>query len=311
MEGFEDIRPLPIVTGLTDELCQIMYTDEYKEVLGIARALIQKREYSERALELTSRVIDLAPAFYTVWNYRFDIVLYLSKSSSSPKEVLNEELDRVDEITLNNPKNYQIWSYKQSLLKNHPCPSFKRELPILQLMINDDTKNYHVWSFRKWCVLFFQDFSHELQHAGLLIERDVYNNSAWTHRMFVFKNTTPTMEEITEEIAFVKEKIDFVPQNVSVWAYLRGIYENFLNNEYDDDILEYARKFTKNVTESLHNEKELPDVESSFAIEFLAHVYSMNEATWDKAIRAYKVLSLKYDPIRKYFWEQQLSKLLK
>lgn len=309
METFEDVVPLPITTDLPDELCRIMYTDEYKELMGIARSLIQQKEYSERALDLTARVIDLAPAFYTIWNYRFDIVMHLANSGHKVEDFLNQELDWVDEVTLNNPKNYQIWSYKQALLQNHPSPSFKRELPILQLMINDDTKNYHVWSFRKWCVLFFQDFTQELQYSNLLIQRDIYNNSAWTHRMFVLKNIRPDNEQVELEIEYVKEKIELVPQNVSVWAYLRGLYENFLGNKFDDTVLKFAKSFTKRVTETDFAAADLPEIESSFALEFLACIYSASGDTKKEAIRAYKALAEKYDPIRKTYWQRQISVL--
>ncbi|QLL34166.1 hypothetical protein HG536_0G00230 [Torulaspora globosa] len=310
MKGFEDVQPLPIVTELPDELCQIMYTEEYKQTMGIARALLQKQEYSKRALDLTAKVIGLAPAFYTIWNYRFDIVMHMAEQEEDAARLLNEELDWVDETTLNNPKNYQIWSYKQALLERHPAPNFKRELPVLELMINDDTKNYHVWSFRKWCVLFFQDFSQELSYSDLLIQKDVYNNSAWTHRMFVLKHSNPDREQIDLELDYVKEKIELVPQNVSAWAYLQGLYENFLSGSYDAGILQFAQMLTNNVTDSAESpETTLPEIESSYALEFLATVYAKTDATKKKAVKAYQALAAKYDPIREAYWQRQISML--
>lgn len=309
MEGYEDVPPLPLDTGFKDELCRMMYTDEYRIVVGTARALMERREYSERAKEITGRVIDLAPAYYTAWNYRFDILMHLANGNG---EMLNQELEWVDEVTLNNPKNYQIWSYKEAILKNHPSPSFKRELPILQLMLDDDTKNYHVWSFRKWCILFFRDFTHELDITESFLERDVYNNSAWTHRMFVLKNTGPSPERILEEIEFVKGKIELVPQNISVWTYLRGLYENFLNSNYDDEIIQFAKSFTHGVEDEEQGMNSNVEIESSFALEFLAHVYALRGGAMNrKAIQAYKGLAAKYDPIRKNLWERKIARVRK
>lgn len=307
MDNFDDVTPLPIETELEDELCRIMYTDEYRETLGLARALLQAGEYSERALKLTAKVISLAPAFYTIWNYRYDIVMHLATQRGEVAEAIDRELDWVDEVTLNNPKNYQIWSYKQALLQKHPFPSFRRELPILQMMIEDDTKNYHVWSFRKWCVLFFQDFSHELSYSDLLIKRDIYNNSAWTHRMFVFKHSEPDSTQIKLEIDYVKDKIELVPQNVSVWSYLRGLYENFWDSKYDESIIKFAASFTSNVQDFDHKDSSLPEIESSHALEFLANIYAYQENKKQNAIRAYLALSSKYDPIRKVYWQRQIS----
>lgn len=49
-----------------------------------------------------------APAFYTIWNYRFNIVRHMMAESDDTTSYLNKELDWLDEVTLNNPKNYQI-----------------------------------------------------------------------------------------------------------------------------------------------------------------------------------------------------------
>lgn len=122
---YSDVKPLPIETDLQDELCRIMYTEDYKRLMGLARALISLNELSPRALQLTAEIIDVAPAFYTIWNYRFNIVRHMMSESEDIVLYLNKELDWLDEVTLNNPKNYQIWSYRQSLLKLHPSPSFK------------------------------------------------------------------------------------------------------------------------------------------------------------------------------------------
>ncbi|CCD23682.1 bifunctional protein farnesyltransferase/protein geranylgeranyltransferase NDAI_0C00210 [Naumovozyma dairenensis CBS 421] len=308
IEDYKDVDRLPITTGLEDELCAIMYTDEYKEVMGIARSLFQSKEFSNRAKRLTSKVIQLAPAYYTIWNYRYEIIESEIKKMSEPDSTnfLNKELSWLDEITLNNPKNYQIWSYRQAIIKLHPNPDLKLEFPIISMMIDDDTKNYHVWSYRKWCILYFQDFSNELTFCDNFIQRDVYNNSAWTHRMFVWKNLNPSKVQIMDELNYLKEKIELVPQNISVWTYLRGLYENFLNDQYDQEIINFAETFINGLFD---NTTTLPKIESTYALEFLADIYSRNPETLQNSITAYNALSIKYDPVRINFWNHKLKKL--
>ncbi|SCV02367.1 LANO_0F17260g1_1 [Lachancea nothofagi CBS 11611] len=303
---YSDIQPLPISSGDKDELCQILYDDEYKEVMGITRALLEKSEFSERALHATSQAIQLVPAFYTMWNYRFQIVRKLYGADPAK---LNDELDWLDQFTLNNPKNYQIWSYRQALLKLHPSPQFLRELPILQAMLDEDTKNYHVWSYRRSCVFFFQNFDHELQFASDLITRDVYNNSAWCHRMFVLKSQfkpTPPTELLKTEIHYTKTQIELAPQNISSWNYLQGLYQEFLDNKFDAEVVDFALTFTSGAFDSLEKPSQIL---SSYALEFLAHVYGQSKDTSDKACRAYRALSEIYDPIRKNFWNFKIRSL--
>ncbi|SCU94493.1 LAFA_0F22144g1_1 [Lachancea sp. 'fantastica'] len=305
--NYDDVEPLPISNDQSDGLCQILYDDEYREVMGIARALLKKQEVSERALHATGETIELVPAFYTMWNYRFQIVKQLFGPDGAK---LNAELDWLDEFTLNNPKNYQIWSYRQALLGMHPSPGFLRELPILQSMIDDDTKNYHVWSYRRWCVNFFQEYEHELPFASELISRDVYNNSAWCHRMFVlksqFKSTRPPVELITTEVHYTKAKIELAPQNVSSWNYLRGLYSEFFDNTFDPEIIAFAQSFVADVFES---PQQPPQIQSSYALETLAYVYSQDQETYSKARCAYQALSDTFDPIRKSFWEFKIRSL--
>jgi len=66
-------------------------------------------ECSPRCLRLTERVISMNPAHYTVWLYRFKIVSTLKLS-------VPEEIQWLNEVALNNLKNYQIWHHRQLLM---------------------------------------------------------------------------------------------------------------------------------------------------------------------------------------------------
>lgn len=303
MENFEylDVSKESIESGLEDELCAILYTEEYKDLMGLFLGLIKKKELTERALAVTTSVIEIVPAFYTAWNYRFEICILLYQLDV---DKWNEELSWLDEFTLNNPKNYQIWSYRQAVLEHHPSPILTRELPILDLMIEDDAKNYHVWSYRKWCIKFFNDWSHELEFVNKYLVRDVYNNSAWSHRAFFMNGVETANTLIDIEIEYAKEKIRHVPQNVSPWNYLNFLYKKFKNNVYDDSIVQFALQF---VDEILETEKASYQVKSSFALEFLVDVYSTVDP--QKSKKALKALSETFDPIRKNYWQYRISRL--
>lgn len=307
-KDYEDVTPMSIETGLKDELCRIMYTDEYKQLMGWTRAMLSKNELTPRAIRLTSKLIDLAPAFYTIWNYRYNIFSHLLQDCPDKESWTAKELDWLDEITLNNPKNYQIWSYRQSLLTNLvPNPTMKRETPIMNMMIDDDSQNYHVWSYRKWVVKFTGDYSQELGFIDRLIQKDVYNNSAWSHRMFYLKNIEPDNVVINEEINYVKDKISSVPQNISSWNYLRGLYKLFKSNQYDSEIIEFITPFVNNLSIDQNND-QLPEIQSSYALELLAYIYSLTDQR-ELSTHYYKCLATKYDPIRSNYWNHKIELL--
>ncbi|CDO94881.1 unnamed protein product [Kluyveromyces dobzhanskii CBS 2104] len=303
---YSDVQRVSVGSGLENELCAIMYTDEYKELISIFVGLLQQNEVSERAFAVTTAVIENAAALYTAWNYRFEIGTALFQD----QDRWEKELDWLDEFTLNNPKNYQIWSYRQAVISQQQKPQFVRDLPILDLMIEDDTKNYHVWSYRKWSVQFFKDWSHELDFVNKYIDRDVYNNSAWTHRAFYLQNIDPTEHEsiFDAEISYCFEKISMAPQNVSPWNYLRFIYGSFKNNEFDARLVEFASSFIGTVLEvGTDSNSVAPHVRSSFALELLADIYAKRDS--NKAKIAYQALADTWDPIRKHYWNLRIKQL--
>ncbi|GEQ71123.1 hypothetical protein JCM33374_g4804 [Metschnikowia sp. JCM 33374] len=282
------------------ELCQILYSEEYSSTMGALRSSLEKKAYTEEALELTEKALDLLASHYTTWHYRFDIVTHLQKN-------LFDELDWCEEVALENQKNYQIWNYRQRIIEkimSDPVLAaqfhHKREYPILDMMLEQDTKNHHVWSHRKWFVERFalhRDEA-ELAFTNKLIEADARNNSAWTHRFFLkFKGGDLSEDEIVSEIDFVKSQIDLCPQNPSTWNYIGGIFNQTTRDltQLKDFCLIYA-----------DIEKDV--ISSSFALETLAKI-AILEGRIEDADRIYEALSTKYDPIRKNYWEYLRKKM--
>ena len=336
--NYDDLKLMEIPTNVVDknvpELCKIMYSDEYITKMRIFNTLLKSKEYSERSLHISGEIINLIPAYYTAWNYRFQILQHLTediKQSSSGKgdqkdveacivSKLNEELDLLDEFTLNNPKNYQIWSYRQAILsKLHPNPVFQRETPIIQMMLDDDTKNHHVWSYRKWCCKFFflmeetnpLNIPNEWAFVDSFVERDVYNNSAWCHRNYILQyleeqannsNKAQHLSKIQSEIQYTKEKIELAPHNISPWAYLKFLYE--YENKY---LSEYSNSKKQDIIEFMQKHQDT----TSFSMEYLAYFYTLfdSELYHTDIVDLYKLLRDKHDPIRKNYWQHKIKSL--
>jgi protein farnesyltransferase/geranylgeranyltransferase type-1 subunit alpha len=265
-----------------NSVATILYSDGFKHLMGLFRALQKNKEYSERALFLTSKVIEVIAAHYTVWQYRFDNIIALKKD-------INEELDWVEQIALDNPKNYQIWGYRQLLLKHSRQKVLQRELPILDIMIADDSKNYHVWSYRKWIVQWCDDYSHELAFVDKCLKSDVYNNSAWCHRFFVIAHSLANWDD---ELEYVKRQIEISPKNESSWNYIVGLFDKY--EKPLSSLESFALSFA-----NLDDEH----IESVPALEVLVKIYK--EQNTRRALKGYELLSSKYDTIRSKYWEYQ------
>lgn len=292
-------------------------------------------EHSPRVLDLTAHIIDLNPAHYTVWLYRATTLFALSSS-------IKDELAWVNEVALENQKNYQIWHHRQlliSTLLDGPSPTAdekdvhitsresildlaRSELLFMSMMFERDSKNYHVWSYRQWLVRRLEifpsqvhDFAgpNEIAAVEQLLDQDVRNNSAWSHRFFVVFSdpsySTPdsrAMERddaipsqiVEREIAFAQDKIRLAPQNMSSWNYLRGV----------------LRKAGKSVTElegfaeEFVRLGEAEEVKSSHALDLLADVWA-EKGDREKAVTVLRLLADKYDRVRKNFWEWKIESL--
>jgi len=99
------------------------------------------------------------------------------------------------------------------------------EFSDLDLVLLEDAKNYHAWQYRIWLVqrafvprsLFLPG---ELSMTGQMLRRDILNNSAWNHRLFI-KTCEPS--DLEDEVSFAHQQIDICPANPCPWRYLGAI----------------------------------------------------------------------------------------
>jgi protein farnesyltransferase/geranylgeranyltransferase type-1 subunit alpha len=166
-----------------------------------------------------------------------------------------------------------------------------------------------VWKYRQWLVGRF-DLWHdkeELAFAEQLLDEDVRNNSAWNHRWHVTfgdEKSLGNRETVQSEIAFAQQKIRLSPQNESPWSYLRGLSIQAKGPAAFSlaDVEEFAGEFA---------DADDDHVRSSYALDVLAEIYEAGAERHKKveASKALDLLSNKYDPIRKGYWQYRKAML--
>lgn len=187
-------------------------------------------------------------------------------------------------------------------------------------MLEEDTKNYHVWSYRQYLVLKLGLWTPaELVSTQNLIEDDLRNNSAWSHRFFLsFSDPAasssgdkdklpPTAHDpkvpesiIDREINYAKDKILLAPQNQSAWNYLRGALNK--GGRSFDTVEDFILQFISDLGE------ENEQVKSSHGLDLLSEIYQQKGDT-EKAKLCLQRLWEKWDPVREGYWKYRASEL--
>ncbi|RDA93014.1 hypothetical protein CP533_0715 [Ophiocordyceps camponoti-saundersi (nom. inval.)] len=315
---WDDVVPIP-QDEPEDALAKIAYPDDYAEAVSYLRAVMAADEHTPRCLRLTEHVISMNPAHYTVWLYRFQLVCSMHLR-------IPDEIKWLNQLALENLKNYQIWHHRQ-LLVEHYFPIIagddeavkafgSSETSFIATMLAQDTKNYHVWSYRQYLVEKLGLWTAtELASTQSFIETDVRNNSAWSHRFFlVFSDpasSTPgslatahdakvPASVIDRELAYAQEKILLAPQNQSGWLYLRGVLVK--GGRDFGSVAAFAEGFV----DDLGQDEE--SVRSSHALDLLADVYK-ERADLPKARLCLQRLWEKWDPVREGYWKHRAAQL--
>ena len=183
---FADLEPIPQDDG-PNPVVQIMYSDCFKDNHDYFRAIYKKQEISHRAYFLTEHCINHNAANYTVWEYRRRLVRQLKLSCETELEFTKSKMGP-------NPKNYQMWHHRNSILDikaeigdgegRVTQSDISRELRLTEKVFENDAKNYHAWQHRVYLFKKYRKFfclESEMEYCKKLIGKDYRNNSVWNY----------------------------------------------------------------------------------------------------------------------------------
>ncbi|KAH9836195.1 protein prenylyltransferase [Rhodofomes roseus] len=313
-----DVTPLPQYQGV-DALAPINYSAEYQDATDYFRGIVKAGEKSPRVLALTWNIINMNPAHYSAWQYRYKTLLAMGAD-------LEAELRLMDDFAVTNMKTYQVWHHRRLLLTALRSPAAAAaELAFTARVLAGDAKNYHTWSYRQWLLVHFNDddegglWAGERAWVEELLEKDVRNNSAWHHRfLVVWASGVRRGDEDREavgrtESAFAKDKIALAPNNPSAWNYLRGVLEHTktpfatLTSFVELYIVSDAAEAPEVVDLDNPAPTEGAQLPCVHALEFLADVYEQEGGEQvAKAVEIWKSLANEHDTMRKKYWEYRI-----
>ncbi|KZT11433.1 rab-protein geranylgeranyltransferase, partial [Laetiporus sulphureus 93-53] len=220
-----------------------------KEYLALTEDVLAKKknkDWSKDAFDLTTRVLHMNSEFYTVWNYRRNILLnglFPKSSPSEINEILSNDLSLTTQHLKLHPKVYWIWNHRRWCLEHVPDgPSgedvdgwrkanWNKELYVVEKMLDADARNFHAWNYRRYVLASMpvkRPEQLELAYTTRKIEANFSNFSAWHQRSKVLSalwgaGKLDLKKSREEEFELVKNAMYTDPGDQSVWIYHRWL----------------------------------------------------------------------------------------
>ncbi|EIM90234.1 rab-protein geranylgeranyltransferase [Stereum hirsutum FP-91666 SS1] len=206
----------------------------------------KSQDWSQDAFDLTSRLLSTNPEFYTVWNYRRNILLrgiFLVSSAKEIYELLTNDLAMTTIALKAHPKVYWIWNHRRWCLESIPDggdgddtqgwkkTSWQREMGLVEKMLEADARNFHAWNYRRYVLAGMPVRWSEIAELGFTtkkIESNFSNFSAWHQRTKILSslwdsgklNRAATLQQ---EFDLVQNAMYTDPNDQSVWLYHRWL----------------------------------------------------------------------------------------
>ncbi|KAG8217311.1 hypothetical protein J3R82DRAFT_5406 [Butyriboletus roseoflavus] len=188
----------------------------YRPCLILSVPQKKARDWSREAFDQTQHLLELNPEFYTVWNYRRNIMLngiFPQNTSEENNNILAEELSMTMAALRERPKVYWIWNHRRWCLENIPDGPMVDGEPSLQ------------WRKATW--------QRELAVVEKMLDADARNFLAWNYRRYVLASM-PEQRPITTELVYTTRKISASFSNFSAWHQRSKVYSLLWNTgEFD------------------------------------------------------------------------------
>lgn len=223
--------------------------------------------------DATTELLLKNPEFYTMWNYRRDIIGALG-DSANVTGLLEDDLKLIVGMLKRYPKCYWIWNHRMwclAQLQKNRNANWVVELGIVSKFLELDSRNYHGWQYRRYVILNMEadlraKNNTEVNSAVLSlnieeykfttskINKNISNFSAWHNRTKLIPKVYEMISKVNgtdhgdirqlfsrprsilkHELELVKTGMYMDSDDTSVWLYLQWLLtDKFFINDLRD-----------------------------------------------------------------------------
>ncbi|WVR06578.1 hypothetical protein IAU60_003610 [Kwoniella sp. DSM 27419] len=273
------------ITPQAAEAKRIKELGKIEAYLALEQDVLSRKRsqaYTDESLGKTTQLLDLNPEFYTIWNFRREILLSLFPSLP-PEEVvghLTSDLRLTTSYLLVHPKVYWIWNHRKWCLESVPAGPgesskwreefWKGELKLVEKMLDADARNFHAWDYRRYVLASLpvqRPLENELKYTQSKIEANFSNFSAWHCRTktlsAIWDKEQSSEADISQtkdqEFELITQALWTDPGDQSGWLYHRWL----VGSEPPTEILQREIKNIRDLYEA--------EPDSKWCINALAH----------------------------------------
>jgi len=217
---------------------------KYNAAKGAFLTMRAARQMDERAVALTKTLIELNPDFYSLWNFRKEIIINMvEKDPPSQLPILEGELSLATTALMKNPKCYSAWHHRLWVLQRAGGDTEGgrqlrlAELQLCSKMLALDARNFHCWNYRRAVAkLCDADPQSEFAFTTEKINENFSNYSAWHYRTVLIPRLFPAAalasdaslraryeEALDAEFHLVRQAFYTEPEDQSAWLYHRWL----------------------------------------------------------------------------------------
>jgi geranylgeranyl transferase type-2 subunit alpha len=207
---------------------------EYRKLNDEYLSMRRNNKYDKKSFELSEAILSQNPEYYSVWNYRREILikgLFKEMSKDDIQKLLEKELVFLEHILRKFPKVYWIWTHRKWCFKNSPNPNWTREMGLINKMLELDPRNFHVWHYRRYVVAEIEKekgqslVKQEFDFTTSKINANFSNFSAWHNRGKLIPRLLKENSDIDardiyrKELDYIRQAIYTDPDDQSSWIY--------------------------------------------------------------------------------------------
>ncbi|GLI77712.1 Rab geranylgeranyltransferase [Penicillium ochrochloron] len=236
---------------------ELQKIDEYKSLERQVSEKVAQQEYTDETLQGISDLLSRNPEYYTVWNYRRQVLRHqFSNAGDSDEE---DSTKKIAELIKNDlvflmpllrsfPKCYWIWNYRLWLLDEArrllPLAMsrqfWQEELVLVGKMLTLDSRNFHGWGYRRLVVETLKQLGtptesasmtqKEFEYAKKMIGANLSNFSAWHYRtkliLRLLEEQSASDDErrkmLEDELTLIHQAL-IDPYDQSLWFYHQNL----------------------------------------------------------------------------------------